>query len=274
MVRRVYYSGPASREWDYSNNGATPEEDRLSTKQAAKLLGVTSVTLFRWFKKRKFPGGIESQEYDPDILFVGDNSQFMWPISVVGKIGALLKNPGGIAGKPRLPPAEGSFTHNWKNKEGLMAQLRQANPDIFFLSEAAKQIGCPTYTLSSWDKRKGGVPDGCSSEAVMVGLSKMRVWRRETINFILDHMRRDKEWHDKHGLTYFPRLPSSSYLYYRDTKPSVGVLVARDPLAPPPNRRREKELPNPGVYVERTPEQYAEYRRSLGLKPLPPSDNN
>lgn len=126
MAGRTRYKGGAPVEWQYAHNGANPEDKRLSTAQAATILGVQKPTLFRWWKQCKFPdpapGAVDP--YQPDMMWKGEQMTLHWPVSVVEAIKALLAATAAVegqAGSPRLPPKADSIPI----KGGADAQKRK-----------------------------------------------------------------------------------------------------------------------------------------------------
>lgn len=96
-------------------NGADPEEPRYTTGIAARMLGIPSVTLFRWWQAIKFPDAAPDTDaadpYEPDQQTKGGQLTLLWPASVVERIRLLLEATASLAGIPgaaRLPPKPGS----------------------------------------------------------------------------------------------------------------------------------------------------------------------
>lgn len=114
MKRLRYEGGRAPRKIEHAANGAACDEPRRTTQEAAELLGVPRVTLFRWWRHDKLPRGPDGSEpCSPDVLVVGQQRQLLWPDSVISHIRSLIEISAHVAGRPgfrRLPTIEEAAT--------------------------------------------------------------------------------------------------------------------------------------------------------------------
>lgn len=112
MAKRIRYTdeNPALKRLQRRENGATDDEPRMTSEQAAEALGVPKRTLTRWYSKMRFPSHPEFAEaYEPEEEWIGNQMRLLWPACVVDRIRSLLDDTKQVAGTPgmrRLPEVE------------------------------------------------------------------------------------------------------------------------------------------------------------------------
>lgn len=116
MARRKRYDdeNPCPTRLETKDNGASADERRLTSSEAADYLGVQKRTLTRWWHRMRFPEHPEFTEaYEPDEEYKGDQLRLLWPVSVLDRIQILLERTDAVSGMPgfqRLPSVP------WKSK--------------------------------------------------------------------------------------------------------------------------------------------------------------
>lgn len=137
MAKRKRYAEGAPIDWQYSDNGAKPEDKRFTTAEAAAQIGVDKPTLFRWWQLLKFPDVPEAPDYYmPDLRYRGDQMTLHWPQIVIDRIKTLLAAEGG-PGRARLPPKPGSPSI----PGGASARYRHKRELAAAIAEKAELLG-------------------------------------------------------------------------------------------------------------------------------------